>query len=147
MLTETSIGKEIIERLKAYLPTKMRENVIDPPNKPEQITADIIKTKYPDGLMIAGYLESAGEGNMEHQVYSVDCIVPGVERGDILTRFCKICLTGWQIAGTHRFEFHEDKLIAQEAGIVVRKVSFKKPVPAVRVHESNMQQEIDKLNL
>lgn len=146
-MTETETGAQIITRLQGFLPIDMRGNVLDPPNKPEQITADIVKQKYPGGLLIAGFLESAGEGLTETQIYAMDCIAASVARSDTLARFCKICVTGWKPDGGHRFEFHEDKLLAQEAGITVRRVTFRKNVPAARIAEPNVQAEVDKLNL
>lgn len=148
MLTEAIISNLVIERLRLFLPKKMRDNIIAIPNKPEQITSEIIKTKYQDGLLIAGFTESAGTERMtETQVYGVDCLTVGIEQADKLSRFVKICLCGWQIPGASRFEFHDDKQTAQEGGIIVRKINVRCNIPAVPLPDSQIETAVIALSL
>lgn len=147
MLSENTIGNLLVERLKLFLPARMKESVVSPPNKPEQVTADVVKTKYPDGLFVAGFSESEGAVGAETQLYAVDCIAMGVERANGLIAFCKLAVTGWQVPGATRFEFHDNKLLAQEMGVIVRRVQFRCNVPAVKVAETRISEEVAKLNL
>lgn len=147
MLTETTIGALIIERLKLFLPARMKDSVLNLPNKPEQITADVIRTKHPDGLFVCGFSESEGNAGAETQLYAIDCLAQGVERSEALGAFCKLVTTGWQVPGATRFEFHNSVLTAQEAGVVVRRVQFRCSVPAVKVPETRINEEVAKLNL
>jgi hypothetical protein len=139
MLTETVIEKAIIDRLISFLPVRMRENVLAPPDKPERITADVVSAKYPDGLLIAGYNESEGQQRYtETQLYAVDCISAGVERSEKLARFCKNTLVGFQPTGVSKIEFHDDKLIGQELGFVVRKINFRVMVAAPPLSDADI---------
>lgn len=147
MLSENTVGNLLVERLKLFLPALMKESCLAMPDKPEQVTADIIRVKHPDGLLFAGYSESEGTGGSEIQLYAVDCIALGVERVETLIAFCKLVITGWQIPGATRFEFHDNKLKAQEVGIIVRRVQFRCIVPAVKVPDNRLNEEIAKLNL
>jgi hypothetical protein len=148
MLTESVIEAAIIERLISFLPVRMRGSVMAPPDKPESITAQVISTRYPDGLMIAGYNESEGVTRYtETQLYAVDCISAGVERSEKLARFCKNVIVGFQLPGISKIEFHDDKLIAQELGFIVRKINFRVVVAAPPLTDADIILKTSELKL
>lgn len=147
MLSETTIGGLIVERLKLFLPVAMQASVEPMPNKPEQITGDTIRTRHPGGQLFAGFAESEGTPGAEVQLYAVDCLALTVQRAETLTAYCKLVLSGWQVPGATRFEFHNGTLIAQDSGVIVRRVQFRCNVPAVKAPENRITEEVAKLGL
>lgn len=100
-------------------------------DKPEQMTGDIIKRQHPKGLMMVQYDESAGDMKTETIIVAVVCIAYTAQQIIKLGDAAREALNEFQIPGSTRIEFHDDKAAGYEAGLFSRAVRFRCQTPAV----------------
>lgn len=130
MLTVSDIASATVARLKAVIPL-LSASILPDLERPEQMSADILRTKHPKGLFIIGYQESVGPGGKaETVIVSVVCAAITPQKVVKLGQAARIALNDYQIAGATRFEFHKDEAAGSEAGIFVRNVQFRCQIPA-----------------
>lgn len=147
MLTELQITTAAIDRLKAILPAKFTPAIIPLPEKPEEVTDEVIKDKYPLGLFVIENGKSEGISGMEMKRLVVNIVGLDVDKVADLATAVKMALNGFQITGSTRFEFEVDEPNPPEAGVISRAVTFTTRIPACQVAADRLTAAITALNL
>lgn len=131
MITITTITQAVIDRIRACLPQKMKNNVIRFPDIPGEFSPDVLRTKYPGGALLVKYLESHGENGAEVAVIGVCVVAETSLREEKLAEAVRGYLNKYQVPGITRFEFATDKQLEVELGIVCRTIAYGCHRPAI----------------
>lgn len=130
MLTTSDITQGVIARLKTIVPF-MTNSILPDLEKPDQMSADILRTKHLKGLFVVGYQESEGQAaRAETVIISVVCAAVTPQKVVKLGQAARIAINEHQLPGATRFEFHRDEPVGNEAGIFVRNIQFRCAIPA-----------------
>lgn len=156
-LIETETCQAIIDRMKAFLPDKMQNSVLPYLDRPEELTEDVLSAVHPSGLYLVQFVESASEDGeaMIFGVYTVAMRI--VQGGEVttsaldqtykMTRAAKIIVTGLAPFAGHKLSLHEDKPVIEEAGVIMRCVSFRLINPTLPLSDTKIAAKIAELAL
>jgi hypothetical protein len=145
-LIESEIIDAIITRLQAFLPEKMMDSVTRHPNRPEEVTEDILNTCYPHGLFTVQCPESEADGD-ETLFFTVHAWVTDIDRSYVLARAAKTIVNGLAPFGARKLKLSADKIERTELGVWVRSVGFSFIHPAPLLSEANIAAKIAELEL
>jgi hypothetical protein len=146
ILIETATIDAIIARLKSFLPAKMTESVIPYPDRPEEMTKDVLTAKHPDGAFLMKYIESESAGS-EVMIFGVYVLAEGLVQTSKLTRAAKVIVNGLAPFSGHKLTLHKDQEIKEEGGVVLRCITFALPNPTMPLSDSKIAAKIAELEI